>query len=65
MKIQYFEDTDTATVAFSEAEVVETKEINENIYADIDKNGGLVSLTIEHASQSAAMPRFAYEIIAK
>ena len=63
MKVQCFEDTDTAMVAFSDAEVVETKEINENIYADIDKNGGLVSLTIEHASQSASMPKFAYEII--
>jgi len=32
MKIKYFSDTDTALLEFSDAEVVETREINENIY---------------------------------
>ena len=33
MNIKYFEDTDTALVTFSGSNVVETKEINENMYA--------------------------------
>ena len=32
MKIKYFSDTDTALLEFSDAEVAETREINENIY---------------------------------
>ena len=38
MKIKYFSDTDTALLEFSDAEVVETREINENIYkTDIEQ----------------------------
>jgi uncharacterized protein YuzE len=45
MKIKYFEDTDTAYMEFSDHAVVETKEINENLYIDLDEQGNLVSLT--------------------
>jgi uncharacterized protein YuzE len=51
MKIKYFSDTDTALVEFTDNKVVETKEIGENVYLDRDKNGNLVSMTIEHAPQ--------------
>lgn len=63
MEVKYFKDTDTALVSFSSELVTETKEINENIYADLDASGQVVALTIEHASKSAAMPKFAYEVI--
>ena len=43
MKVKYFHDTDTALVEFSEREVTETKEINENIYIDLDAFGNLGS----------------------
>jgi uncharacterized protein YuzE len=56
MKIKYFEDTDTALLEFSERQVVETREINENIYVDLDKDGNLVSMTIEHAKQRTTLP---------
>jgi len=49
MKIRYFPDTDTALIEFSNAEVVETKEISENLYIDLDNKGNLVGMTIEHA----------------
>ena len=39
MRIKYFPDTDTALMEFSEKEVSETKEINEDIYIDLDKVG--------------------------
>ena len=51
MKVKYFHDTDTALVEFSEYEVIETKEINENIYIGLDAFGNLVAMTIEHAHQ--------------
>ncbi|MFH1568340.1 MAG: DUF2283 domain-containing protein [Gemmatimonadota bacterium] len=61
MKVRYFEDTDTALIGFTEREVVETREIAEDVYADLDENGDLVSLTIEHARKKANLPEVAYE----
>ena len=46
MKIRYFSDTDTALIEFSNVSVVETKEISENLYIDLDEKGNLVSMTI-------------------
>ena len=53
MKIRYFPDTDTALIELSNAEVVETKEISENLYIDLDNKGNLVGMTIEHAKEKA------------
>ena len=53
MKIRYFSDTDTALIEFSDAPVSETKEITENLYLDLDENGNLVAMTIEHAKKQA------------
>lgn len=63
MKIKYFSDTDTALVEFSDHEVAITKEINENIYLDLDDSGNLVALTIEHAHEQANLPYWSYEQI--
>jgi uncharacterized protein YuzE len=65
MKIKYFSDTDTALVEFSDLEAAETKEINENIYIDLDTSGNLVAMTIEHARQQASLPFLSYEQIEK
>jgi len=61
MKIKYFEDTDTALLEFSNNAVVETKEISENIYIDVDKDGNLISMTIEHAGKKASIRNFSFE----
>lgn len=63
MKIKYFADTDTALLEFSNTPPVETQELNENIYLDLDSQGRVVSLTIEHASQSANVEEFLYQRI--
>ena len=55
MKIKYFPDTDTAFVEFTDNGVTETKEISENIYTDLDNQGNLVSMTIEHACKNAGL----------
>ncbi len=65
MKIKYFSDTDTALLEFSENEVYETKEINENIYIDLGKDGKLISMTIEHAKEQAAIKELSYQEIEK
>jgi uncharacterized protein YuzE len=53
MKIRYFSDTDTALIEFSNEPVVETREISENLYVDLDEKGNLVSMTVEHAKKQA------------
>ena len=35
--------------------VIDTKEISENLYIDLDEKGNLVSMTIEHAKEKAGM----------
>ena len=51
MKVKYFEDTDTILIEFSNREVTETIEVSENLYVDVDKDGKIVALTLEHASE--------------
>ena len=61
MKIKYFLDTDTALVEFSTHPIQETKEINENICIDLDKNGNLVNMTIEHARSQANISELSFQ----
>ena len=63
MKIKYFEDTDTALLEFSEHPVFETKEINENIYLDLDKDGNLIGMTIEDAMSQANINEVSFQQI--
>lgn len=63
MRVKYFADTDTALLEFSTNPAVETREVNENIYVDVDDTGRVVSLTIEHAGQFANMNEFIYQRI--
>jgi uncharacterized protein YuzE len=60
MKVTYFEDTDTAFVELIDAPVEETRELNENVYLDLDAHGNLVSLTIEHARERANPPEMLF-----
>lgn len=64
MKVKYFEDTDTLYVELSASDVVETKELNENIYIDVDAKGRVVNFTIEHAKAARGKLDFSYETIA-
>ena len=56
MNVKYFRSTDTALLEFSNRPVEQTREIGENIYIDLDKDGNLVSMTIEHAQEAASLP---------
>lgn len=63
MRVKFFPDTDTAVVEFTDNEVVETREVSENIYIDLDRIGNLVSMTIEHARENARLWEFSYQEI--
>jgi uncharacterized protein YuzE len=44
---------------------VETREVSENVYLDLDGSGNLVSMTIEHAGEKANILDFAFERLPK
>ena len=50
MKMSYFQDTDTLYIEFREAAVAETRDLDENTLLDMDADGNIISITVEHAS---------------
>ena len=64
MKIQYFQDTDTLYIEFKAAEVAETRDLDENTLLDLDRDGNIRGITVEHARERTDIPRFSYEQVA-
>jgi uncharacterized protein YuzE len=58
-------DTDTAYIEFKNGKVNETKEISENVYIDVDQDGNIVNMTIEHAKNNAGLKEFSYQEISE
>ncbi|MEB3310207.1 MAG: DUF2283 domain-containing protein [Snowella sp.] len=63
MKIQYFEGTDTLFITFSNKIPVETRDLDENTLLDLDEEGQLCSMTVEHAKERVGIPEVEYETI--
>jgi uncharacterized protein YuzE len=64
MKVRYFADTDTLLIEFRDALVAETRDLDENTLLDVDAQGNICAITVEHASRRAGAPQFSYEQIA-
>lgn len=64
MRIQYFHDTDTLYIVFNDNIVFETKELDENTLIDLDRQGALVSITLEHAKARTNIADFSFQQIA-
>ncbi|MBM4032245.1 MAG: DUF2283 domain-containing protein [Planctomycetes bacterium] len=64
MKVKYFPDTDTLLVNFSERPIVETRDLNEDVLVELDEEGRVVSMTIEHAKQQTDVGEFSYQLAA-
>jgi uncharacterized protein YuzE len=64
MRIRYFIGTDTLLIEFRDAEVAETRDLDEDTILDIDVDGNNCAITVEHASQRTDIPQFSYEQIA-
>ena len=60
MKIRYFADTDTLHIEFRTAKVAETRDLDENALLEVDTQGNICAITVEHAG----IPEFSYEQIA-
>ncbi|MFY8161675.1 MAG: DUF2283 domain-containing protein [Candidatus Kapaibacteriota bacterium] len=61
MDIKYFQDTDTLLINFSENQIVETKDINENVLIELDTNGNVVSMTLEHAKNFSNINNLSFQ----
>jgi uncharacterized protein YuzE len=64
MKIKYFQDTDTLYIEFRSAPVDETRDLDENTLLDMDAQGNICAITVEHAKERADIPHFSFEQIA-
>jgi uncharacterized protein YuzE len=64
MRIRYFKDTDTLLIEFKEAPVAETRDLDENTLLDLDAQGNVCAITVEHASKRTGIPQFSYEQVA-
>jgi len=61
MKIKYFQDTDIPLIDFRPVEVAETRDLDENTLLDLDGEGNICGITVEHASERADIPHFSFE----
>ena len=61
MRIRYFAETDTLHIEFRNVPVSETRDLDENTLLDIDAEGNISAITVEHASERTGIPEFSYE----
>jgi uncharacterized protein YuzE len=59
---RYF--SDTLLIEFRKAPVAETRDLDEDTILDVDGQGNICSITVEHASQRVDAPDFSYEEVA-
>lgn len=64
MKIKYFQDTDTLYIEFRSGDIAVTKDLDENTLLDLDKEGNICAITVEHAKDRADIFHFSFEQIA-
>ncbi len=62
MQAKYFSDTDTLLLTFSNNDITETYDLNENVLVEVDKDGHVVSMTVEHAKNQTDVNEFSYQL---
>lgn len=64
MKIKYFQDTDTLYIEFRAADIVESRDLDEDTMLELDAQGRVCAITLEHAHARADVPAFSFEQVA-
>ena len=62
MQTKYFSDTDTLMLTFSNHNVTETYDLNEDVLVEVDQKGHIVSMTVEHAKEQTDVNEFSYQL---
>lgn len=61
MKIKYFEDTDTLLIELKSGLVSETRDLDENTLLDLDEQGRVLAITIEHATERTELKSISFD----
>ena len=57
MKFHYYKDTDSLYIDLSEKKSTDSKEIAEGVVLDLDSQGKIVGIDIDHASKYVELSR--------
>ncbi len=57
-------EADTLYIELRPVTAAETRDLHENTLIELDRNGGVCGITVEHASERADWPSFSFEQIA-
>lgn len=64
MKVKYFEATDTLYIEFTSAAIASFSDLDENTLLELDEEGRVCALTLEHASKRTDASSVSFERIA-
>jgi uncharacterized protein YuzE len=64
VKIKYFEDTDTLLIELKSGPVSETRDLDENTVLDLDDQGRVLAITIEHATERTELKSISFDRMA-
>lgn len=65
MRIKYFPDTDTLYIALADRVVAETIDFNADTLLDLDDQGNVVAMTLEHAREKVDLADISFQQIAE
>ncbi len=61
MKIRLFEDTDTLLIELKPGSIAETRDLDDNTLLELDAQGQVLAITLEHATERAELSSFSFE----
>lgn len=61
MYVEHFLGTDSLLTEFSDREIVETRDANEDFLLELDADGKIVSLIVEHAGEHIDVSKVHFE----
>jgi uncharacterized protein YuzE len=64
MKIRYFEDTDTLLIELKPGTVAQTRDLDEDTLLDLDAQGQVLAITLEHATTRTELSSFSFDRVA-
>jgi len=64
MKIRYFEDTDTLFIELKPGAVAQTRDLDEDTLLDLDEQGKVLAITLEHATTRTELSSFSFDRVA-
>lgn len=61
MRISHFADTDTLLIELKPGEVAESRDLDKNTLMDLDAQGKVLAITLEHAAARAELSSFTFD----